>query len=428
MFLVMIFIAHRWLERPSLTDSIYLVLLGAGAALIKQTYAVFWVAVVIYALASLVLKADGGRVTFRKWLILGSLAACSAVITWLGYAWFIAPQLPPDMPVLWGPIQVAIGISGMYKEALSDIFPASLYVRNLPNYGIAAVLMVIPGLVLAFRGSDARMRMIATCWVLAVTVIQVTGFREIPNLAFLAPLTAMLIVPVAQKILDQRNVVALALVGLVLFDQARGLSVAAEQITTAPSSNVTRFINAPEDTGNIYASKVLSFIFDPTSPLQGDRYHGIYHLTPILLASLHEGRIPVGIVNDQTELGMVGMQPGDRVYIANFDVVRRPPWQPDNVPVLLEQYVLVAGNAATVEVQASDDGFEVVDNDGRYLMFLPMPDVGEEEPFISAGTLTAETASRLYGELAEEQLLEVPVVIVKALCQAGACSYAAANQ
>jgi hypothetical protein len=243
MFLLMIFIAHRWLEQPRLADSIYLVLLGAAVTLTKQTYAIFWVTIVAFAFVSLLLKADDGRVTVRKWLILTSLAACSAVITWLGYSWFIAAQLP-DESILMRPIRLAVGVSEMYKESLAEIFPANLYLLNLPNYGVAAVLMVIPGLVLAFRGSDARMRMIAACWLLSVTVIQITGFREIRYLAFLAPLTAMLIVPVAYYLLHHRNVTALLLIGLVLFDQARSLTVAAEQITTAPSSNVTRFINA----------------------------------------------------------------------------------------------------------------------------------------------------------------------------------------
>ena len=427
MFLVMIFIAHRWLEQPRLADSIYLVLLGAAVTLTKQTYAIFWVTIVAFAFVSLLLKADNGRVTVRKWLILTSLAACSAVITWLGYSWFIAAQLP-DESILMRPIRLAVGVSEMYKESLAEIFPANLYLLNLPNYGIAAVLMVIPGLVLAFRGSDARMRMIATCWLLSVTVIQITGFREIRYLAFLAPLTAMLIVPVAYYLLHHKNVTALLLIGLVLFDQARSLTVAAEQITTAPSSNVTRFINAPDGTGNIYASRVLSFLFDPTSPLQGDRYHGIYHLTPILLHTLQEGRTPVAIIENQAELGMVGMQPGDVAYIANFDVVRRPPWQPNNVPVQLEDYVLVAGNVTTVELQSSNGAFEAVDNDGRYLMFIPAPEVGEQEPFISDGALPAETARRLYGELAENEPLEVTVVVIRALCQAGACSYARVDQ
>ena len=111
MFLLMIFIAHRWLEQPRLADSIYLVLLGAAVTLTKQTYAIFWVTIVAFAFVSLLLKADDGRVTVRKWLILTSLAACSAVITWLGYSWFIAAQLP-DESILMRPIRLAVARLG----------------------------------------------------------------------------------------------------------------------------------------------------------------------------------------------------------------------------------------------------------------------------------------------------------------------------
>ncbi len=98
------------------------------------------------------------------------------------------------------------------------------------------------------------------------------------------------------------------------------------------------------------------------------------------------------------------------------------------MPVQLDDYMLVAGNVATVELQSSNGAFEVIDNGSRVLMFYPAPEAGEQEPFISAGTLPAETARRLYGELAENEQLEVSAIVIKALCQAGACSYATADQ
>lgn len=428
LFLVMIFLAHRWIDREQLTTGVYLIVLGAAVTLIKQTYAIFWVTIVAYALASCVLKADGGRITWRSWLTLSSLAACSAVISWLSYAWFIGGELP-DEPLVTRPIRLAIAIAGQYREeALTDIFPASLYLRNLPNYGTAAVLLVIPGLVMAFRGADPRMRMIATCWVLSLAAIQATSFREVRYLGFLAPLTAMLIIPVAQYLLARKDIATWGLIGLVLFDQVRGLTVAAEQITSSPRTNVTRFINAPDPTGSAYASNVLSIVFDASSPLQSDRYHGIYHMTPIILYRLYEGRMPVAIVLDQRELGSAGMQPGDRVYLANHDIVRRPPWQPDNVPVLLDEYVLIAGNVASARLQTADGGFEIIDNDGSYLMFLPAPEMGPQSPVISTGALTAEAARGLYGDRADNEQLDVQVIVIKALCQADACSYATPDQ
>ena len=219
----------------------------------------------------------------------------------------------------------------------------------------------------------------------------------------------------------------MALVALVLFDQSRGLAIAAEQITTSPRTNVTRFINAPQNTGRVYASKVLSIVFDASSPMLLDRYHGIYHLTPMLLFNLYQGQFPVAVVTDWRELAAAHPEPGDRVYLANSDMVRRPQWQPGNVPVLLDDFLLAAGNVATVQLRKVGENFEVVDNDGRYLMFLPAADMGPRTPRISNGLLTAAAVSDLYGGLADSDSFEAFVVILEALCQADACSYASAD-
>ena len=421
LFLAMIFLAQRWLERHKASDAVILVLLGAAVTLIKQTYALFWVMIVAFALASYLLKSDGARVTLRNWLTLTSLAVASAVISWLSYAWFIGGELP-DEPFMLRPIRIAALISAQYKEELTGIFPSGLYLRNLQNYGVAAMLLVLPGVVLAFRGADARMRMIAFCWLASAVIMQLIGFREVRYLAFLAPLSAMLIVPVATWLLT-RKTAAYLLVGMVLFDQVRGLTVAAEQITTAPLADVTRFISSPQGDGAVFSSSILSFVYDPTSPLRRDRYHGIYHLTPFLLHRLYEGEIHVASINDMRELGMAGLMPGDRIYFANYQMVRRPPWNNDNSPVDIEDFIQVAGDATTIQLTLNNGQYERVDNDGSYVMLIPSAEVGQQMPVITRGTVARDQAAALFGNIEDQRTLEVTAVTVQALCQANACSF-----
>jgi hypothetical protein len=421
LFLLLIFLCHRWLEKPDWTLAAFLVLLGAAVTLIKQTYAIFWLALIVYALLAALLKWDSGRVTLHKFATLSLLAAISAVISWLGYALFISAELP-DVPLLRRPLGLVAAVSTQYGDGQAAMFAPDLYLRNLPNYGMAAMLLIVPGIVMAIRGSDARMRLVAVCWLVCAVCVQLIQFREARYLAFLAPLTALLIVPVIHLAFSRRFFL-IALTVLVLVDQVRGVSVAAEQLVSTRSINVTRFVNSPQSDGNIFASRVLSFVYDSDSPLARDRYHGIYHLTPTMLRGLYEDKIVVTGVADPRDFGAAGIAPGDRVYFSNDTMLRRPPWNAENLPADISKLIQVAGTATTVDLVLRNDGYERKDNDGSYVMFIPAGNVGQQMPVITRGTLSLEAASALLGDLRDREQLQVTGVVVNALCQADTCRY-----
>ena len=421
LFLILIFVCHRWLEQESPADAVTLILLGAAVTLIKQTYATFWFALVFYAVIAYLLKWDNGRITIRKLGILTLLATASAAISWLSYAFYVGGVIP-DAPLLVRPISLITAIAAQYGEQLTGMFASDLYLRNLPNYGIAAMLLVIPGLILALRGADARMRQIAVCWLIAAVIIQLVGFREARYLAFLAPLTAMLIVPVAQSLLA-RQVTAMALIAVVLFDQSRGLTVAADDLISSARIDVTRFVNAATGNGDIYSSKVLSFVYSAGSPLARDRYHGIYHLTPPNLDGLYEGRVRISTIDDPRNLGLSKIKPGDRVYYSSNTLVRRPPWNEHNLPTEMEDFIQVAGNAADIRLTLRNGMYEREDDDGSYILFIPGPGAGQQMPIIAGGSLSAAAADRFYGDLTDRDQLQVTAVIINVLCQADSCRY-----
>ena len=420
-FLLFIFLTHRWLEHRKHQDAIWLILLGAAVTLIKQTYVIVWFSVLLYAVVAWLAKWDSARIGARQILDLTAMAAGSAVISFTAYALFIGPELP-DESFFTRPLTLVSAISGQYGDDFAGMFAVDLYFRNLPNYGIAAMLLVLPGVVFAWRGSDARMRQIAFCWLLAIVVMQLLGFREARYLGFLAPLTAMLIVPVVQKLLAHRATAAI-LVLIVVFDQYRGIMTAAVPVTAAAKVDVARVINAPPGGGTVHASSVLSFAYHPASPLSRDRYHGFYHLTPLLLSGLYEGRYEIAEIGAPDQLGLSGIEPGDRVYFSNNTLLRRPPWTTDNRPSELDNFLLVAGNVVAVELSLQGGAFERVDNTGSYVMFLPDADIGPRLPRINTGTLSLAAATDLYGDIMQDNRLSVLAVEVHALCQADACSY-----
>jgi len=327
----------------------------------------------------------------------------------------------PDSNFFTRPLMLIAAISSQYGDQMEGAFAADLYLRNLHNYGIAAMLLVLPGVVLAIRGQDSRLRLVAICWVVTVIAMQLIGFREARYLAFLAPLTAMLIVPVVDLVLRQRAA-AVLLVILLALDQSRGLSTATQPLVASSDMNVVGFFNAVESNGRIMSSRVLNFVYDAQSPLSRDRYHGIYHLTPSLIERLHSGTATVAEIPDPAELGQAGILDGDRVYYSNNALIRSPPWSDSNEPNDLANYLLVAGDAINVRLQRRDQGFERENNDGSYLLFLPVPSVGAQMPVISSGFIDHGTARRIYGATEGRGYIDAMVVEIKAVCQRDSCS------
>jgi hypothetical protein len=421
LFLLLIFLCNRWLNSPDKVLGLQLVLLGTAVTLIKQTYALFWVALVLYTLLALVMKWDDRRVTLRKTAMLLALAGFSGILSWLAYGLFIANDLN-GASVLSGPLDLMKAVSNQYGSSHSDVFTADLYFQNLHNYGIAALLMVIPGLIYAFRASDARLRMIAVCWVICALALQFVSYKEVRYLAFLAPLTAVLIVPIVQTVMKHRLAAGLLMI-VILFDQYRGLSTSAAQLSSTAGVNVSRFLEAPDGDGRVIASKSLSFVYMAASPMPRDPYHGIYHITPPLIRNLNEDQFEVIELGDPRELGLVGLEVGDRVYFSNTTIVRKAPWRDDNVPSSLASQIMVSGDVTTLELVHQGDKYVVGNDDDSFFLYVPSANVGQQMPVISGTGLGSAEVKALYGEIEYSKSLTATVVAVKALCQADRCEY-----
>ena len=421
LFLLLIFLCNRWIKAPSTTLAVQLVVLGTAVTFIKQTYALFWASLVVYAIIAFVLRWDNGRVSAQKAATLTGLAAISAIVSWFGYGLFIAPELP-DASVWRGPLDLMEAVSVQYGKDFDAIFTTDLYLRNIHNYGIAAMLLALPGLVIAFRGNDARLRMVAVCWIVSVIALQMVSFREVRYLAFLAPLTAILIVPVIQLVIRHRAAAALML-AVILFDQYRGLTVSAAQLSSTAGIDIDRFISAPSGPGKTIFTRNLSFVYMPASPMRRDPYHGIYHMSAALYRRLNENRLSVLELHDPRDLGYMGIEPGDQVFYSNITVLRKTPWRDDNVPASLEMLVMVAGDAESVTLRRQGDEYVIDGANGRFYLLIPSPEVGREMPLISSISFRSDLIQRIYGEKGQQDELTVTGVAIKALCQAEKCLY-----
>jgi hypothetical protein len=422
LFLILIFACNRWFNDPTIGTALLLILLGTAVTFIKQTYAIFWISLCVYAALAFICKWNNGRVTARKMFLLFGLAGLSCALSWIGYGWVTAGEIS-KVSLLERPIILIQSVSAQYQDEadLQSLFPWTIYLRNLHNYGIATILLLLPGLVVAFRGNDARLRMIAVCWLISVLMLQSVSFKEVRYLAFLAPLSVMLIVPVIPLIKRSRILFSI-LLAVIVIDQYRGLSMAAVQLTSTPSLDVARFVGKVENGGRIVSSPNLSFPFMPDSPIERDRYHGIFHLSAEHLYRFNEGVSVVGKIEDPRDFGTAGIETGDRILFSNFTLVRKPPWQEDNVPIGLDALIMASGNAAEIELDLQNKLYEVQGHDGRSVMFIPPAEAGQLMPTISSAGLSISQAETMYGTNVGDNLTVIGVVI-DTLCRADRCTY-----
>ena len=421
LFLLMIFIANRWLQKQSWRDALILVVLGSAVVLLKQTYAIFWFVIVAYAAIAMLFRWDDARVDWRKFGLLLGFAAISGILAFTAYALWIGGDWG-RLPWYMRPWILVLTLTKTFGEHAEGVFPADLYLRNLHNFGILAMLLAIPGIIMAFRGRNARLRMIAVCWLLSALIIQLLTFREVRYLLFLAPLTALLIAPVIDLAFKKRALLV-AMVLIVAVDQARGFSVAANQLTATATIDLVRFFESAGTEGRVVASENISFVYDARSPLLRDSYHGIYHVSARVIFALQENQTYVYELADTRDLGTAELQPGDRVYIANFQVRRFLPYTEDNSPNELSAYVAIAGRVDKVKLRRDGDRYVVAGRENSYTMLVPDPEFGQVAPLLSTLYFEPEQLEAIYGDLDEKDTDDVTAVIVDAICLGDRCKY-----
>jgi len=284
--LAMILYSHDLLEarpRAATPKGLALVGLGAAAALVKPSLGLFWLAILLAAGTTAALRPAPERprqLARVAWL--AGAALLSAALYWA----VCAAALPgePGRPPWLAPYEqlrdLAASVAGPQP-------PVWLYLRNLPAYGVAAVVCVVPGLVLSWR-SGGLGRFAALVWLVCVITMQLYVQREVRYLAFLAPTTALLLVP-AFRLLGRTHTGALAAGALILVPALplfplSPLLAAGQILHPSLRANTLAALVAPLGWGEHrqHPLALLSYGLTDTSagaesPLVGDPYHRIFH-------------------------------------------------------------------------------------------------------------------------------------------------------
>ena len=421
LFLLLIFYYDRWLKNPGIKDSLALILLGFLVTIIKQTFAVFWIALLIYTFLSFLFSWDEKRVTCKKMALLLLFAAISGILSWLSYGLFYA-NVEPDLHLLLRPAALIKNTGVLFKEDLENFFPANLYLINLHNYNLAAILLIVPGVIMALKGSDSRLRITAICWIISALVVQSIGFREVRYMAILAPLTFFLIIEPIKYLFEKK--LSLLLLLLVVFDLARTIPFALAHPGFDSRLNMERFFESHEHASRVFAFQNLTFVYLAASPLKNDIYHGIYQVSSDEIYLLNRGKLDVINYSDPGALATLDLQKGDRIFYANNAISRIPPWSEDNIPRGLSELVMVAGEIDAVKLIRKHNGFVInADSSDKLYLLIPDESVGRRAPVISAGMLSVNDAKALYGDLSQYDVIDIKAVKIEGLCRADRCFY-----
>ena len=322
---------------PRAAPWVLLVAAGTLGPLVKQTFGVFWIAVLAAHVVPTLRRDDPRERTSLRglcWLTAG--AATSALLAWLVYGLVLADWVP-DLP-LWRRPYVNLQYLAHVYDGTDVRFPPWIYARNAWAYGRLTALLLLPGLALALRGSRLQRR-VAFAWVAAVVFIHLMPLREVRYLAFVAPLSAFLIAPAAAR-MGRHKAGLLAMGALLVLDLGGGLREAARVFTPFYRHSELRTMLEPlSEQGRLrrplyHNVSMLSFVAPGQSPLAADRYHRVFHVGAHQIGLLY-GYAPHdvrAVLPRQLATLAVTAPAGSALLFANNILAHGPTWAPAPPP------------------------------------------------------------------------------------------------
>lgn len=405
---------------------IALVALGVAAALIKQTFALFWVLILLAHLVLALIEQRPIRIWLPTLIRLGMAAVVSAAVVWVGYALVLGSTFP-DAHFLMRPLEQINYISTQYEreQAIDLIMDPWIYARNAFAYGLLASLLVLPGLVLCWRRKNLLLRQIAVFWVLALVRMVLVPFKEVRYLAFLAPLTAVLIVPALDQLLTRRWVLTpllLLYLGLDLAPISREALRIGNNFYADTVMDFMRWLPAVDDaTARVITTKPLSFVSPDSWGFRNDRYHRITHISDFHIRNL-VGYDAQSIRNVPlpVNLNQINFRENDWVIFVNDVAVRESPFRADNATSLHDYFIQFIARVELVELRRSGTNFVASPQSAEPLMLLPKASVSTE-PLTTLGDFPADGIAGLLGVADAPTELEWPGLRIKRFCRLHSC-------
>lgn len=421
----MIVLAHRQLRSPSPRKFWTLVLLGAGLASLKQAYALVWIAIVM-SLPVLCWMERAPRAQWRAALRMSGAAILSGLLTWLFYAAVLVNPFAADPFWLrpWLQIQAINHIYDVEGGGWQVFYPW-IYLRNVSAYGVLAMLLVIPGVVLAFLRGQSVERLVAMVWLFLLAALHLTPYKEVRYLAFLAPLTAVLIAPVLYAIWQQRQVyrwlVLIVLSAGLLMSAAEALRLAHPYYQSAMMDFLEPLPANQPPPGKLIMGGPLSFVSPESNAYFGDRYHRITHIMPEAIMSLYDYPAERLLrIKQTTDIQANMIEPGDIWLLTKDLLVRQKPFVRGNHEGLDQSFFQFYAVAERVTLQRRQGGYRISDS-GPHSLFVFVSEGNDGGPTLARSELDDVTIARLYDWTEPPDEARVMAFRVLRRCGLGTC-------
>lgn len=407
---------QRWLQ---------LLALGYLLAMVKQTYALVWPAVLLVNLVLVLALRERGR--WRAYAGLAGAALAGGALTWLSYALALASRFPDD-PWWSLPLVQAANVVNQYAApgVAESLFYPGVYLRNLPAHGILAACLVLPGIALALHSGSRRLREIAGVWLLLAVCVALLGTREVRYLGFLAPLTAFLVALPIERLLRTRKALAWPLLAILMLDLGRAGSEAAAVANPWYARTLPGFLAplaAPGPaTQRILVVNSLSFVA-PSGAFFGDRYHRITHVHAQHVEALFGSRErAVRAHASMDALTNADFADGDVLLYANQVIVRAPPIQADNRTNLRADFMQILAIADTVELRREGAAYRLnpARGPGGNYVLVRTP-AGQGLPLLASSGIAPAELERLTGSRALPDVLTLRALRIASWCGAQGC-------
>lgn len=426
LLLSMLFIADEYVSKRKSSSLVWLVVIGVSAILIKQTYAVFWLAVGAGSALSLQLGEFRGRKSLPTLLQLAAAALVSVVIAWLIYSWVLLESFGPH-PFLLGPLLQYQGILENVQQGgpLEQTFYPWLYLRNLSAYGFLAMALVLPGAWLCLRSRNPLAVSVALSWLILALLMQLLKFKEVRYLEYLAPLTAFLVVAAIDAIVKFRRNYRVALLLLLSVDAYAVVREAMRIDHPFYGRVVDEFLGlfpAPgEVSGRVIISAPLTFVSPDRYAFQNDRFHRITHINADQVRYLRGYALgQMARVEDETALDTPAVLPGSIVIFSNSVPSRRPPFRADNLPQGIESFSQSFTVAERIDLVRDGDEYVLQQLAAQPVLLLRAPGASAKAVFVSERIAAASIAS-LRGLESLPERLTLLGFRVRAYCDISGC-------
>lgn len=418
-------IAWRFLQHPSLMLWIALVVIGTLAPLIKHTYATIWIAVFLGVTAAA--YSVGALTSQLKPLAALALAALvSGILTWCLYAAVLSSTYPDSSWWTRPYLQAQAFVAGFQREGnISDIIYQWVYLKNWTAYGILAMCFVLPALVLSWRDGNSLQRAAVITWISIVVLMALIRFKEVRYLAYLAPITAIVLTPMLTSCWQRRDLIPAFAMLLLTFGLGLSFREGLRIFDPYYRTTVTQFL-APLPAHDSIAPPIvmtgpMSFVSPEPYAFFGDRYHRVTHLNPEQIQALYG--YPRGTVTtafNRSEISGADFAPGAIFIFSNGMAARVPPISPDNRLTLQPDFIQLLAIAEDFDLQLNGDWYLLPAPTLQPVMFLHAPGL-KHPPLANSSRFPADDLIQLLGMDQRAPTVHTLGFRIRSLCNIRGC-------